>query len=108
MREPKHDRIDPWRVGPPLALLALGFSVQAWFFVRFPQPPVFGDAAGYYWAGRQVRAALAALLGGDRLAVALDCVRPILHFLGVGARVALLPSDRGADLPAFRLRVAGS
>jgi hypothetical protein len=86
-------------------LLAAGFSVQARFFQRFPQPPLFGDALGYFWTGQQVRAAFASAAGGHPVS-ALERVRPFGHFAVVGLLFSFMPDGGGDSVARFRLLLA--
>ena len=90
------------------ALLAAAFAIQARFYQRLPQPVLFGDPAGYYAIGQTYREALASLLAGGSLSTAFDQARGSFEFLGIGLLFALLPSDRPADLAAFRLLLSGA
>jgi hypothetical protein len=88
------------------ALLGASFAVQAHFFRQFPQPSLFGDPAGYYALGQNLREGLA-LLRAEGWRAAFEHVRGGFDFLGIGLIFALLPSDRPGDVAWFRLLLAG-
>ena len=63
-----------------------------------PQPPLFGDPAGYYNVGLRFHGAVQRLSAGEALAPVFDSVRGLFYLLGVarmgagnadGARAAL-------------------
>jgi 4-amino-4-deoxy-L-arabinose transferase-like glycosyltransferase len=90
-----------------VALLAVGFGLQAHFFRTFPQPYLFGDPAGYYTTGQRFLAALDQVAGGGSWSAAFDDVRGYFYIFGAGALFALLETIRPGDFAFFRLFFAG-
>jgi 4-amino-4-deoxy-L-arabinose transferase-like glycosyltransferase len=87
------------------AVLAAGFSVQAYFLRHYPQPILFGDPVGYYAVGQRLRDATAQAASGDARA-AFESVRGFLYLAGVGTVFAALDALRPGDLAFFRLVMA--
>ena len=85
-----------------VALLALGLGLQLHFFRHYPQPPLFGDPAGYYDVGLRFQEAMGRLHAGEPLATAFASVRGLFYLLGVGTLFAALDALRPADTAFFR------
>ncbi|HEV7502933.1 MAG TPA: glycosyltransferase family 39 protein, partial [Vicinamibacteria bacterium] len=93
------------RAAPFLAaafLLALGLGLQLYFFRHYPQPPLFGDPAGYYNVGLRFQEAITRLHGGEPLASVFASVRGLFYLAGVGALFAVLDALRPGDTAFFR------
>jgi 4-amino-4-deoxy-L-arabinose transferase-like glycosyltransferase len=90
-----------------VALLAVGFGLQEYFFETYPQPILFGDPAGYYATGQRFLAALDQVAGGGSWSEAFDDVRGYFYILGVSSLFALLEAIRPGDFAFFRLFFAG-
>ena len=82
------------------ALLALGLALQLYFFRHYPQPPLFGDPAGYHNVGLRFQEAAARLRAGEPLAPVFASVRGLFYLAGVGALFGVLDALRPGD-PAF-------
>jgi hypothetical protein len=88
-----------------LSLLAAGLAIQVWFLRHYPQPILFGDAAGYYSVGKRVQRAV--VMAGTAPRQAFEAIRPYLYFSGVGVAYAAIDRVRPGDLATFRLVLAG-
>jgi 4-amino-4-deoxy-L-arabinose transferase-like glycosyltransferase len=84
------------------ALLAAGLALQLWFFRHYPQPPLFGDPAGYYNVGLRFQEALHRLRAGEPFAAVFASVRGLFYLAGVGTLFAALDALRPADTAFFR------
>lgn len=85
-----------------MGLLALGLGLQLYFFRHYPQPPLFGDPAGYYNVGLRFREALHHLRGGEPLGTVLASVRGLFYLAGVGVVFAALDAIRPGDTAFLR------
>ncbi|HVD76351.1 MAG TPA: glycosyltransferase family 39 protein, partial [Vicinamibacteria bacterium] len=84
-------------------LLAI-FVTQAWFVLAYPQPPVFGDPAGYLAVGRRLQQAALQLVQGEASArEALGSIRGVLYYAGAGTVFAVLDAWRPGDATFVRL-----
>jgi len=83
-------------------LLAIGLGLQLYFFRHYPQPPLFGDPAGYYNTGLRFREAAARLGAGEALAPVFASVRGLFYLLGVGTVFAVLDTVRPGGVGFFR------
>ena len=84
-------------------LLAI-FVTQAWFVLAYPQPPVFGDPAGYLAVGRRLQQAALQLVQGETSArEALGSIRGVLYYAGAGTVFAVLDAWRPGDATFVRL-----
>jgi hypothetical protein len=93
------------RAAPVLAaafLLALGLGLQLYFFRHYPQPPLFGDPAGYYNVGLRFQEAIARRHGGEPLASVFASVRGLFYLAGVGTLFAVLDGLRPGDTAFLR------
>jgi hypothetical protein len=84
------------------ALLAAGLGLQLYFFRHYPQPPLFGDPAGYYNVGLRFQEAMARLHGGEPLASVFASVRGLFYLAGVGAVFAVLDALRPGNVGFLR------
>jgi len=83
-----------------LLLLAAGLAVQLHFFRHYPQPPLFGDPAGYYNVGLRFQEAVHRWHAGEGLGSVFASVRGLFYLAGVGTVFAALDALRPGD-PAF-------
>jgi len=83
-------------------LLALGLGLQLYFFRHYPQPPLFGDPAGYYNVGLRFQEAIARRHGGEPLASVFASVRGLFYLAGVGTVFAVLDGLRPGDTAFLR------
>lgn len=88
-------------------VLCAAFALQAHFVVAYPQPPLFGDPAGYHAVGLRLRGAAALLAQGAGAQAAFESVRGVLYFAGAGAVFGLFDALRPGDLTFLRLVFAG-
>jgi hypothetical protein len=95
------------RAAPVLALLALGFAIQARYLESYPQPVLFGDPGAYYVVGQKFQQAAARIGGGEALRSIFESVRGLLYFAGVGSVYAVIDALRPRDIEHFRLVLAG-
>jgi 4-amino-4-deoxy-L-arabinose transferase-like glycosyltransferase len=84
------------------ALLALGLALQLYFFRHYPQPPLFGDPAGYYNVGLRFQEAAARLRAGEPLAPVFASVRGLFYLAGVGTVFGILDALRPGDTAFLR------
>lgn len=97
------------RTGWPIALavstlLASGLAIQLRFLKTYPQPILFGDAAGYYSVGQRFEKAVAALPRSP--GQAFEAIRPYLYFSAIGLIYAGIDRISGGDVAGFRLALA--
>ena len=90
------------RIAAVLVVLAVGFSVQAYYSRSYPQPILFGDPGAYYVVGQKLQQAVARLSEGEGLGVVFESVRGLLYFAGVGSLYGLIDAARPQDIPYFR------
>lgn len=83
-------------------LLGLGLGLQLYFFRHYPQPPLFGDPAGYYNVGLRFQDALHRVRAGETVAAVFASVRGLFFLLGVGTLFAVLDACRPGDTAFFR------
>jgi hypothetical protein len=88
------------------ALLALGLALQIYFFRHYPQPPLFGDPAGYYNVGLRFQEAAARLGAGEPLAPVFASVRGLFYLAGVGTLFGILDALRPGDVAFLRYVMA--
>jgi 4-amino-4-deoxy-L-arabinose transferase-like glycosyltransferase len=84
-----------------VALLALGLALQLRFLSRYPQPILFGDAAGYYSVGQRIQKAVAT--AGESPRRAFESIRPYLYFSGPGVFYAVIERATGGGIGRFRV-----
>jgi hypothetical protein len=90
-------------LGVVLLLLAI-FVTQAWFVLAYPQPPVFGDPAGYLAVGRRLQQAALKLVQGEAtVREALGSIRGVLYYAGAGTVFAVFDAWRPGDTTFLRL-----
>jgi hypothetical protein len=95
------------RIGAVAALLLLCHGVQVQYLRNHPQPILFGDAQSYFVVGQRMSHAVAAWRAGGSLADAVESVRGVLYFTGVGAVYAVIDAMRPRDVPFAREALAG-
>src|SRR5262249_13317206 len=82
---PSVSRARPAPLPPAAAVVvlpALGLALQLWFFRHYPQPPLFGDPAGYDNVGLRLREAVQRLGAGESLSSVFASVRGLFYLLG--------------------------
>ena len=84
------------------ALLAVGLGLQLYFFRHYPQPPLFGDPAGYYNVGLRFQEAVHRLRAGEPLGPVFASVRGLFYLAGVGTVFGLLDALRPGDTAWLR------
>ncbi|HEU0090591.1 MAG TPA: hypothetical protein VFS78_00660, partial [Vicinamibacteria bacterium] len=84
------------------SLLGLGLFLQLYFFRHYPQPPLFGDPAGYYNVGLRFQEAVSRLRAGEPLAVVFASVRGLFYLAGVGTVFGVLDALRPGDTALLR------
>jgi 4-amino-4-deoxy-L-arabinose transferase-like glycosyltransferase len=84
------------------SLLGLGLGLQLYFFRHYPQPPLFGDPAGYYNVGLRFQEAVSRLRAGEPLAVVFASVRGLFYLAGVGTVFGVLDALRPGDTALLR------
>jgi 4-amino-4-deoxy-L-arabinose transferase-like glycosyltransferase len=84
------------------ALLSVGLGLQLYFFRHYPQPPLFGDPAGYYNVGLRFQEAVHRLRAGEPLAPVFASVRGLFYLAGVGTVFGLLDAMRPGDTAWLR------
>ena len=90
------------RAAAVAALLLLGLSLQLYFFRHYPQPPLFGDPAGYYNVGQRFQEALQRLGAGEPVSTVFASVRGLFYLAGVGTLFGILDGLWPGNTARFR------
>ncbi|HET6897174.1 MAG TPA: glycosyltransferase family 39 protein, partial [Vicinamibacteria bacterium] len=87
-------------------LLAAGLALQLYFFRHYPQPPLFGDPAGYYNVGLRFQEAVHRLHAGEGFGPVFASVRGLFYLAGVGTVFGALDALRPGDTAFLRVVMA--